>query len=97
MARRAAGDAAAEARLTMWTLAWWWMLAALPLPWIVRRVVRPDALDRDAALKVPVAAEFADLAGIRAPDAARRWPRFGCSRSLQRRGRNSSASPSHCR
>ena len=20
----------------MWTLAWWWMLAALPLPWLVR-------------------------------------------------------------
>jgi Ca-activated chloride channel family protein len=57
----------------MWTLAWWWMLAALPLPWIVRRVVRADALDRDAALKAPVAAEFADLVGIRAPDAARRW------------------------
>jgi Ca-activated chloride channel family protein len=57
----------------MWTLAWWWMLLLLPLPWLVRRFVRPEPLDRDAALKVPVAAEFADLAGLRAPDAARRW------------------------
>jgi Ca-activated chloride channel family protein len=56
----------------MWTFAWWWMLAALPLPWIVRRFVRAEQLDRDAALKTPVAAEFADLIGIRAPDAARR-------------------------
>ncbi len=49
----------------MWTLAWWWLLFALPLPWLVRKLVRPDAIDRDAALKVPVAAEFADLAGLR--------------------------------
>jgi Ca-activated chloride channel family protein len=32
----------------------------------------PEPLDRDAALKVPVAAEFADLSGAGAPDAARR-------------------------
>jgi Ca-activated chloride channel family protein len=51
----------------MWTLAWWWVLAALPLPWLVRRFVKGDALDRDAALKVPAAAEFADLAGLRGP------------------------------
>jgi len=57
----------------MWTLAWWWMLLALPLPWLVRRFVPPESLDRDAALKVPVAAEFAELAGLRAPAAARRW------------------------
>ena len=56
----------------MWTLAWWWMLAALPLPWLVRRVVRAEPLDRDAALRAPVAAEFADLAGLRAPHAAQR-------------------------
>jgi Ca-activated chloride channel family protein len=49
------------------------MLFALPLPWLVRRFVPPEPLDRDAALKVPAAAEFADLAGLRAPDAARRW------------------------
>jgi Ca-activated chloride channel family protein len=57
----------------MWTLTWWWMLFALPLPWLVRRLVSPEPLDRDAALKVPVAAEFADLSGLRAPEAARRW------------------------
>ena len=28
----------------MWTLAWWWMLAALPLPWIVRRLVPAEPL-----------------------------------------------------
>jgi Ca-activated chloride channel family protein len=55
----------------MWTLAWWWVLFALPLPWLVRRYVRPEPIDRDAALKVPFAAEFNDLAGLRAPGAAR--------------------------
>jgi Ca-activated chloride channel homolog len=56
----------------MWTLAWWWVLIALPLPWLVRRYLRPEPIDRDAALKVPFAAEFNDLAGFRAPSAARR-------------------------
>jgi Ca-activated chloride channel family protein len=57
----------------MWTLAWWWMLFALPVPWLVRRFVPADVLDRDAALKVPVAAEFADLAGLRSPAVAGWW------------------------
>ena len=57
----------------MWTLAWWWMLAALPLPWLVRRWWRPEPLDRDAALKVPVSGEFADLIGVRSPELSRRW------------------------
>src|SRR5688572_17595395 len=57
----------------MWTFAWWWVLAALPLPWIVRRFVAAQALDRSAALKTPVASEFADLIGVRAPGAAQRW------------------------
>jgi Ca-activated chloride channel family protein len=56
----------------MWTLAWWWMLALLPLPWVVRRVVRAEPLDRDAALKAPVAAEFAELTGLRAPHSVQR-------------------------
>jgi Ca-activated chloride channel family protein len=51
----------------MWTLEWWWVLVALPLPWLVRRFLKGGALDRDAALKVPAAAEFADLAGLRGP------------------------------
>jgi Ca-activated chloride channel family protein len=46
----------------MWTLAWWWMLAALPLPWLVRRFVRSEILDRSAALKVPATSAFASLA-----------------------------------
>jgi Ca-activated chloride channel family protein len=39
------------------------MLLLLPAPWLVRRFVRPKALDNDSALKVPQAAEFAELAG----------------------------------
>ena len=57
----------------MWTLAWGWILLALPLPWLVRRLVPGDALDRDAALKVPMAAEFADLAGLRGPALRKEW------------------------
>lgn len=55
----------------MWTFAWWWVLFALPVPWLVRAWLPPDALDRDAALKVPVAAEFIDLAGLRSLNAGR--------------------------
>jgi Ca-activated chloride channel family protein len=57
----------------MWTLAWWWMLFALPAPWLVRWLMPAEALDRDAALKAPVAREFADLAGLRAPGAGKAW------------------------
>jgi Ca-activated chloride channel family protein len=57
----------------MWTLAWPWILIALPLPWLVRRFVPGDALDRDAALKVPSAAEFADLTGLRGAVLKRQW------------------------
>jgi Ca-activated chloride channel homolog len=57
----------------MWTFAWWWVLLALPLPWLVRRFLRGDALDRDAALKVPMANEFADLAGLRGPVVRKEW------------------------
>lgn len=45
----------------MWTLAWWWMLFVLPLPWLVRRYLPAEPLDRDAALKVPTAPEFGAL------------------------------------
>jgi Ca-activated chloride channel family protein len=57
----------------MWTLAWWWMLFALPLPWLVRRLAPPEPLDRDAALKVPIATEFAELTGVRSAAVGRRW------------------------
>ena len=56
----------------MWTLTWWWMLAALPLPWLLRRFTRAEALERDAALKVPFGAEFSDLVGLRS-QASARW------------------------
>ena len=57
----------------MWTFAWWWMLLALPLPWLVRRVLPAEPLDRDAALRVPFAGEFADLTGLKSPAPGRRW------------------------
>lgn len=57
----------------MWALAWWWMLAALPVPWFVRRFVPPEPLDRDAALKAPLPAEFAEIEAIGAGGAARRY------------------------
>jgi Ca-activated chloride channel family protein len=47
----------------MWNLAWWWMLLALPIPFIVRRFAAADPVDRDAALRVPELAEFAGLSG----------------------------------
>ena len=47
----------------MWQLAWWWMLLALPLPWLVRRWSAPDPIDRGAALKVPDLGEFTGLTG----------------------------------
>jgi Ca-activated chloride channel family protein len=55
----------------MWTFAWWWVLLALPLPWLARALLPANALDRDAALKVPIAAEFTDLSGLRVPGAGR--------------------------
>ena len=54
----------------MWQLAWWWMLFALPLPWLVRRFSSADPVERDAALKVPVPGEFVGLTGSGAPGAA---------------------------
>ena len=56
----------------MWQLAWWWMLFALPLPWLVRRWSTPDPVDRNAALEVPDVAEFAGLAGSGRTDQATR-------------------------
>jgi len=39
------------------------MLFFLPLPWLVRLWLRPDSIDRDAALRVPDPGEFASLPG----------------------------------
>jgi Ca-activated chloride channel homolog len=47
----------------MWTFAWCWVLAALPLPWILRRFAPAEALESGAALKVPASSPFAELAG----------------------------------
>jgi len=57
----------------MWTLAAPWVLIALPLPWLIRKLVPGDALEREAALKVPSAAEFADLAGLRGIALRKEW------------------------
>jgi Ca-activated chloride channel homolog len=57
----------------MWTLAWWWVLFALPLPWLVRRFLPSESLDREAALRVPVVAEFTDLTGLKTSGGSGRW------------------------
>lgn len=57
----------------MWTLAWWWMLAALPLPWLVRKLLPAEPLDRDAALKVPIATEFGEASRAGGPAGGRHW------------------------
>lgn len=51
----------------MWTFAWWWVLLLLPVPWLVRRLTRPDALDNDAALKVPATSHLAEATAAAAP------------------------------
>jgi len=43
----------------MWSLAWWWMLFLLPLPILIRRLLPPQVLDNDAALRVPAPEAFA--------------------------------------
>ena len=67
----------------MWTLAWWWMLALLPLPLLVRRFVPAEPLDRDAALKAPVDAFF-DHVMVNTDDAALRANRLGLLATLHR-------------
>jgi len=50
--------------------AWPWWLLALPLPWIVRRVLPPKR-DAGAALKVPYGRRLSAIAGVRGPARAR--------------------------
>lgn len=45
----------------MWSFAWPWMLAVLPLPIIVRKLMSPAAGTADAGLKVPSLRRFAIL------------------------------------
>jgi Ca-activated chloride channel homolog len=59
----------------MWQLAWWWMFLLLPLPWLVRRFLAPDYMDKDAALRVPVATEFEGLFGTGISGSGR-WTRL---------------------
>jgi Ca-activated chloride channel family protein len=45
----------------MFAFEWWWMLLALPLPWLLRRATKRQQLDRGAALEVPFASPLAQL------------------------------------
>ena len=45
----------------MYSLAWPWMLLALPLPFVVRAVMSPVIGKQDAGLKVPSFKGFAVL------------------------------------
>lgn len=47
----------------MWQLAWSWMFLLLPIPWLVRRFLSPESMEKDAALRVPAAIEFENLFG----------------------------------
>jgi len=52
---------------------WPWLIAVLPLPWLVRYLMQPIGPDRDAALRVPFLQDFMDnLAGQGRRSA--RWP-----------------------
>jgi len=44
-------------------LAWPWILAAAPLPWLVRRLLPPIAAPREAALRVAFLEDFNNLQG----------------------------------
>jgi Ca-activated chloride channel family protein len=59
--------------MSMWQLAWPWMLLLAPLAWIVRRYVAPDHQDKDAALRAPLAREFAVAVGQGRLGGARPW------------------------
>ena len=45
----------------MWSLAWPWVLLALPLPLIARKLLTESANLQDAGLKVPALAQFSAL------------------------------------
>lgn len=55
---------------------WPWVLLALPLPWLVWRLMTPAATAREAALRVPFLQDFAAPGGAAAGlrPSARRWP-----------------------
>lgn len=55
----------------MWSLAWPWMLAVLPLPLLARKLIEPLSGSADAGLKVPDLQGFAALAEC--AEAAQVW------------------------
>jgi Ca-activated chloride channel family protein len=57
----------------MLSLAWWWMLFLLPVPWLLRRVLSREKLDRGAALTVPPGSPLSALVGSAAGVASRSW------------------------
>lgn len=57
----------------MWQIAWPWMLLLLPAPWLVRRFVPAEPIDKDAALRVPLAGEFSVIAGPGRLGGAKPW------------------------
>ncbi len=48
----------------MWLFAWWWVLALAPLPLLVRKLLTPATLNREAALRPPAGADFEGLSGV---------------------------------
>lgn len=59
----------------MWALAWWWMLLALPLPLVLRLALKPEALERGAALRVPSNSPMASIVAAGAGSLKRpHWP-----------------------
>lgn len=59
--------------LADWSLAWPWLLLALPLPWLALRLLPPAHAAQSAALRAPFAGELASLGA--APPSLRRHPR----------------------
>ena len=55
----------------MWSLAWPWALLALPLPFVLRKLLPESTHLQDAGLRVPSLQSFAVLGGR--PDAERLW------------------------
>jgi Ca-activated chloride channel homolog len=57
----------------MWSLAWPWMLLALPLPFLVRALLPEAHASREAGLRVPSLRSFAVLTGRPESEQLRNW------------------------
>lgn len=53
---------------------WPWLFLAVPLPWLLRRLLPPAGMDLDAALRVPFLEDFDALAGEGQVTVERKWP-----------------------